>query len=158
MKTLILYASRHGCAEKCARILADRLGGEVTVADFKSAGRIALADTETLILGGSIHAGRIQKDVKKYIERNLAVLQAKKPGLFLCCMEEGEKAEEQFRNAFSPELIQAAKAKGLFGGEFNFERMAWWERTIIRKIAKTDVSVSKIREDRISEFAAAMKS
>jgi menaquinone-dependent protoporphyrinogen IX oxidase len=68
MKTLILYASRHGCAEKCARKLAE-----------------------------------------------------------------------------------------LLGGEFNFERMTWWEKAIIRKIAKIDAGVSKIREDRISEFVEAMK-
>jgi len=157
MKTLILYASRHGCAEKCARKLAELLGGEVAVADFESSDRTALADTETMILGGSIHAGKIQKEVKRYIEKNLAALKGKRLGLFLCCMEEGQKAEEQFRNAFPPELVQAAKAKGLFGGEFNFERMTWWERAIIRKIAKIDASVSKIREDRISEFVEAMK-
>ena len=50
-----------------------------------------------------------------------------------------------------------AAAKGLFGGAFNFERMNWVERTITKKIAKMDRSVSKINEDEISRFIADLK-
>ena len=41
----------------------------------------------------------------------------------MCCMEEGEKATNQFNEAFPDELIQHASATGIFGGEFNFEKM-----------------------------------
>ena len=72
MKTLILYATRHGCAEKCATKL-----------------------------GGSIHAGKIQKGVKDFCAKNLEVLKGKRLGLYLCCMEEGPKAEAQFAAALN---------------------------------------------------------
>ena len=156
MKTLILYATRHGCAEKCAAKLAAALQGEVKTENLKTAGAIGLSDFETVVIGGSIHAGKVQKGVKGFCAKNLKVLKGKRLGLFLCCMEEGPKAEEQFAGAFPDDLVRAATAKGLFGGEFDFDRMNWLEKAIIKKISKIDTSVSKIKEQAILDFAAAL--
>ena len=70
----------------------------------------------------------------------------------MCCMEEGEKATNQFNEAFPDELIQHASATGIFGGEFNFEKMNFIERYIVKKIAKIDKSISKISEENINKF------
>jgi menaquinone-dependent protoporphyrinogen oxidase len=156
MKTLILYATRHGCAEKCAAKLGAALQGEVKTANFKDAGAIGLADYEAVVIGGSIHAGKIQKGVKDFCAKNLEVLKSKRLGLFLCCMEEGPKAEQQFAGAFPKELADAAAARGLFGGEFDFDRMNWLEKAIIKKVSKIDASVSKIKEQAILDFASAL--
>ena len=153
MKTLILYASRHGCAEKCATELGKQLKGDVTALSIKNAGKIDLADFGTVIVGGSIHAGKIQGAVRRFCEDKTEALKSKRLGLFLCCMAEGPKAEEQFTASFPPELIGAAAAKGLFGGEFDFDRMNWLEKKIVKKVAKIDSSVTKIKEDNIREFA-----
>ena len=72
-------------------------------------------------------------------------------------MEEGEKAQQQFQNAFPAELIQHATATGMFGGEFNFEKMNFIEKAIIKKISKIEKSVSKIDEQSIVEFAEKIK-
>ena len=156
MKTLILYATRHGCAEKCAMKLGAALQGDVKTSNFKDAGAIGLVDFETVVIGGSIHAGKIQKGVKDFCAKNLEVLKGKRLGLYLCCMEEGPKAEAQFAGAFPEVLVRAAMAKGLFGGEFDFDRMNWLEKAIIKKISKIDASVSKINEQAIRDFAAAL--
>jgi menaquinone-dependent protoporphyrinogen oxidase len=94
--------------------------------------------------------------VKDYCAKNLEVLKNKRLGLFLCCMEEGPKAEVQFAGAFPEVLIGAATTKSLFGGEFDFDRMNWLEKAIIKKISKIDASVSKIKEQAILDFAAAL--
>lgn len=156
MKTLILYATRHGCAEKCAAKLGAALQGEVKIANFKDAGAIDLADYEAVVIGGSIHAGKIQKGVKNFYAKNLEVLKSKRLGLFLCCMEEGPKAEEQFAGAFPEVLVRAATAKGFFGGELDFDRMNWLEKAIIKKVSKIDASVSKIKEQTILDFATVL--
>jgi len=156
MKTLILYATRHGCAEKCAAKLGAALQGEVITANFKDAGAIDLEDYETVVIGGSIHAGKVQKRVKDFCTKNLDVLKNKRLGLFLCCMEEGPKADEQFAGAFPEILVRAATAKGLFGGALDFDRMNWLEKAIIKKVSKIDTSVSKIKEQAILDFAAVL--
>ncbi|MBN2092337.1 flavodoxin domain-containing protein [candidate division KSB1 bacterium] len=152
MKTLIVYTTSHGCTEKCAFKIKGKLSGEVEIIDLKKSKIINLSQYETVIIGGSIHAGRIQGRVQKFAKQNLAALLQKKLGLFLCCMEENENARQQFDNAFLPELREHASAHGLLGGEFNFDKMNFFERAIIRKISKINENVSKISEAAIDKF------
>lgn len=153
MKTLIVFTTTHGCTEKCANLLQQHLNGGATVVNLKNAKSLDLAGYDTIIIGGSIHAGRIQKRIQKFCQENLEQLKPKKLGLFICCMEEGATAEKQLQTAFPEALIQHATAQGLFGGEFNFEKMNFFEKAIVKKIAKIDQSVSKINSDRIAAFA-----
>ncbi len=157
MKTLIIYTTQHGCAESCAIKLQQQLHGETELINIKKQKAGKLDDYQTIIVGGSIHAGQIQRKIKKFCQENLDTLKQKKLGLFLCCMEEGENAQQQFQNAFPAELIQHATATGIFGGEFNFEEMNFIEKAIIKKIAKIEKSVSKIDEQSIVEFVEKIK-
>lgn len=153
MKTLIAYASKHGCAEKCAHLLKKKLSGDVEVFDLKQKFNAEMGSFDTVVIGGSIHAGKIQSSIRKFCAKRLEHLRNKKIGLFLCCMEKGEKAQKQFDGAFPAELRIRASASGLFGGAFDFEKMNFFERAIIKKIAKLDRSVSKIDQEAISRFA-----
>lgn len=154
MKNLIIYASQHGCTESCARKLKEQLPGEVELLSLKSAGNVRPDDFDTILIGGSIHAGRIQKRIKTFCRDHRETLLSKTVGLFLCCMEEGETARKQFEDAYPEELRTHAKAQGLFGGAFNFERMNFLERKIIKKIAKVEGSVSRISQEAIDSFVA----
>ena len=156
MKNLIVYASKHGCAEKCAAQLGSRLQGETRVVNIKDAAAENPAGYDAVVIGGSIHAGRIQKTVQRFAAQHIGLLNTKRVGLFLCCMEEGDKAETQFAGAFPEDLITTAVAKGLFGGAFDFERMNWLEKKIIARISGVKASVSKIKDENIEAFARAM--
>jgi len=157
MKTLIVYASKHGCAKKAAEKLSEAFGDGTEVSDIRSNAKIDIAGFDRIIIGGSIHAGRIQKNVKNFIKKNLAQLLEKQIGLYICCMEEGERADKEFTSAFPKQLIDYADAKGFFGGEFNFEKMNFIERFIVKKIAKVTESVSNFKEDNIIDFINTMK-
>jgi len=156
MKILIVFATKHGCTEKCVNKLKDKLTGEIDTVNLKNSSQINVSNYETVIIGGSIHAGKIQKKVRKFCQSYLSILIDKRIGLFMCCMEEGEKATNQFNEAFPDELIQHASATGIFGGEFNFEKMNFFERYIVKKIAKIDTSISKISEENINKFISQM--
>lgn len=155
-KTLIVYATKHGCTEQCAGKLGAALSGEVTALNIKDAGKIDLAAYDAVAVGGSIHAGKVQKSVQDFCAEHMEALKIKRLGLFICHMEEGAKADEEFAAAFPKELIDAAAAKGLFGGALNLERMNWLERAVIKKMAKITASVSKIDEGNIAAFARAL--
>ena len=92
MKTLIVYATKHGCTEKCANELKNNLTGEIELHNLKKSVKTDLNDFWTIIIGGSIHVGQVQKNVKQFCLNNLDLLIEKKIGLFLCCMEQGKKA------------------------------------------------------------------
>ena len=157
MKTVIIYASKHGCTEMSAEKVKDLLDGDVEVVPVKMARKHDLNSFDRIIIGGSIHAGMLQGAIKKFCQSNLKRLLTKKVGLFLCCMEEGDKAWEQFNNGYPEKLRNHATAKGLFGGAFNFERMNAIEKAIIKKISGTDKSISKVSDDAIKTFVKEME-
>lgn len=154
MKTAIVFATKHGCTEKCSQILANELNTGAQLVNLETEKEIDLSTFDLVILGGSIHAGMVNKTLKKFIDKNLNQISEKKFGLFLCCMEEGEKAQEQFNNAFPEKLRNNALAKGFFGGAFDFEKMNFIERAIIKKIANIEESYSKINNQSIKAFAS----
>ena len=64
-----------------------------------------------VVVGGSVHAGKIQKSVRAFCDRNLETLKGKRRGLFLCRMEEGEKAERPNRGVRAPGACLPRKRK-----------------------------------------------
>lgn len=157
MKTTIIYSTSHGCTEKAVQELSQKLSGEVFSFNLRENPSPSIADSDRVIIGGSIHAGQIQKRVRDFCTANLKALENKEIGLFICCMYEPEIAREQIKNAFPEELHQMAKTEAIFGGEFNFEKMNFIERMLVRKIANVHKNVSKIDHNSIDRFATRME-
>ncbi len=158
MKIGIIYATKHGCTEKCAYKLKQDLSGEIELINLKNNPNPRIEEYDTVLIGGSIHAGRVQKSIQKFCKIHLDLLLRKKIGLFICCMEKDEKAEEQLKNAFPQELREHAKTRGCFGGAFDFDKMNFVERAIIKKVANIDQSVSSISEESIRKFVSEIQS
>lgn len=152
MKTLIVYATHHGSSEKAAKLLKQQIGGEVILCNIRKDRNPDISEYDAVILGGSIHAGEVNQSLKKFIKLNLENLEKKHLGLFLCCMDK-EKAQVQFENAYPEKLRNRSIANELFGGEFIFEKMNWFERLAIKKIAGVHETVSDIDEEAINRFA-----
>lgn len=146
--------SSHGTTEKIAKMIRAELPKQtIELINLKKNRKPKLEEFDQFILGASIHAGVIPKRMRKLMSKNSALLKSKKLGLFLCCMYEGKEAREQFENAFPKELREYAKSAKLLGGEFIFEKMNFIERAMVRKIAGTTKTISKIRVDEIKKFA-----
>ncbi len=157
MKSLIVYCSSHGTTEKVVGILSEHLDGEVVSVDLKrDKTTFDLNDFDAVMIGGSIHAGQIQRSIKKFIHSYHVDLMEKRLGLFLVCMREGEMAVEQFNNAFPVELRKNSDAMGLFGGEFLVSKMNFFERQIVKKVDGIISDQSKLDVEAIIEFASKM--
>lgn len=164
MKILIIYGSKHGCAEKCSKILKGKLQGEVTIVHAKKGQVLDISLFNKIIIGGSIYAGRIQKEIIEFCSMNLNELKKKKIGLFICCMNK-DNASMQLNSSFPTELLNMAVVKDNFGGEFLFEKMNVFERFIVKMVAKSDKGIpevdgksdiSTILEENIVNFALSM--
>jgi menaquinone-dependent protoporphyrinogen oxidase len=57
---------------------------------------------------------------------------------------EGAVAREQLQNAFPEDLHQMAKTEAIFGGEFDFRKMNFVERMLVKKIAHVSEKRSRI--------------
>jgi menaquinone-dependent protoporphyrinogen oxidase len=153
MNAAIIYGTKHGSTHKCANTLANELGSNTKLYNLEIETDVNLSEYDTIIIGGSIHAGAVNKNVKKFIDKNIDILIQKKIGLYLCCMYEGDKALEQFQNSFTEDLRNKANAHGLFGGEFDFEKMNFLEKAIVKKVANVKKSVSNLNYANIKAFA-----
>ncbi|MED4226358.1 flavodoxin domain-containing protein [Neobacillus cucumis] len=154
MKSLIVYCSSHGTTEKVVGVLNERLIGKVVSVDLNHDKSIVdLKEFDAVIMGGSIHAGMIQRRIKRFIQAHHEELLGKELGLFLVCMREGEMAVEQFNNAFPQDLRKNAVALGLFGGEFLVSKMNFFERQVVKKVDGITSDQSRLDLEAISEFA-----
>lgn len=152
MSIAVLYASKHGCAEKCARILAEKLPG-ARVINLELETVPPLDSFSTVIIGGSIYVGQVQKSVKAFCMNNMEQLLTKKTGLFICCANR-EAAEMQMRNAFPEPLYNQASVKEHFGHVFDFTKMNFMERLAIKVIAKTNKSEENVLYENMERFIA----
>lgn len=157
MKILIAYTTKHGCTEKCVKKLASQILNEALIVNLKAKPKLDISQFDVVLIGGSIQVGKIQKQVKSFCENNLSELKKKKIGLFVCCMSKEDEAIAYINELFPEDLVKTAVAKEYFGWEVNFERMNFIERFIMKKIAKTNKSVSHISEENISKFASTIK-
>jgi menaquinone-dependent protoporphyrinogen oxidase len=157
MKTAIIYASNHGTTEEVAGKIQQGLGEDkARLFNLKHKNHFDLSQFDQIIVGGSIHAGSVQKRVRNFIDKNQPELLEKRLGLFLCCMHEQE-AETEFNNAY-PEILRShATSKKIMGGEFRFERMNFIEKALVKKIAGINQSVYKVDENKIKEFVEEMQ-
>lgn len=155
MKTLVAYSTKHGASEKCAKLLAEKLEGEVEVKNLKGSS-INLSQYDKVVIGGSVYAGMIRKEVKEFIASNSEALKSKKFGLFVCGMSEGEQIQKAIEMGYPQELRDKAAAVSSFGTQMLMKDLGFLEKFIVKKIAKTTTDVNKIDNAAIAGFAEKM--
>jgi menaquinone-dependent protoporphyrinogen oxidase len=152
MKTLIAYSTTLGCTEQCASRLKEDLGEDVDMYRISRRRKINFEQYGTVIIGGSIHEGMIQRAVRKFCEDNLKELLKVEVGLFICCVDPGENEDELLKTVFPKPLLDHALAKSYFGGELNFKKMNLMQKIMTRKKQRLEV-MPEIDFDSILAFA-----
>lgn len=157
MKTAVIYASSHGTTEKVAEKIKTGLGenGIVTF-NLKTNKNIDLSLYDNIVIGGSIHAGSVQGSVKEFCKKNMVDLLQKRVALYVCAMNEPE-FEQELKGAFPEMLYNYAICKKVVGGEFNFDKLNFLERIIVKKVSGISESVEKINNSAIDEIISSLK-
>lgn len=157
MKTAIVYMSHHGTTDKVAHTLQEKIGKEqVELFNLADERHPELENADTIIIGGSIHAGKIQHRLQKFCRQHEELLLRKRLGLFLCFMDQAH-GQQEFESAYPESLRRHSSANGLFGGEFLFEEMNFVEKLMVRKVAGVKETVHQLDEEAIGRFADALK-
>ena len=58
MRTLIAYRTKYGTAAGCARMLAEKIGGDTALADLADARDVNVREYDVVLVGGSIYGGK----------------------------------------------------------------------------------------------------
>lgn len=152
--TLIVFASEHGTVEKCARELFRLIDGKVDICDLNKRDIIPdLSGYDSIVIGGSIHSGKIQRVISDFCVTNLDLLINKRIGLFINCIYSGEKAIKQLEEAFPKELSDKAVVREYFGGEINELKLNYWEKIITKQMIDQENLVVSLSKEKIDHFA-----
>lgn len=141
MDCLIAYSTTKGSTAECARLILQRLEGNAELADLKKR-EINPEPYNKIILGSSIYAGSIQKEMKNFCTKYEKILLTKQLGVYLTCLSEDEYVlQEYLEKNFSKKIAAHLSAFGGLGGAFYFSKINFFERKmdalILRNIAKS---------------------
>ena len=100
MKTLILYYSKYGTTEKCAKLLSEKIDGGADVVRYVDRKNADFGNYDTIIIGAPVYMGMLKK-MKAFCEANLQMLLTKKIGLFVCHMDVEKTYGRKNRGIFS---------------------------------------------------------
>lgn len=157
MKAIILYTSKYGCTEKAAYLLKSQLGEGTVVVNLMLAKVPPLVQYDTVILGGSIYYGKIQKEMSEYILKNQTELRDKRLGLFICAGTKREQAVQELKNSFPEDLFNKAVAKEVFGDEVDVQKLSFKDKFVLRMVKGKEITGSGLSKETIENFALAMK-
>lgn len=153
MRTIIIYATKYGSVEHAIDLLKPRIGGDIVTINILKEQVPDISGFDTVILGGSIYAGRIQKKLAKYAVRNLPELLTKRIGLFICAAQKPEIREKELFDAFPFELYEHAVSKEAFGYEIHIDQMNFIEKKLVGALMGTKENRYELSEDTIEEFS-----
>jgi menaquinone-dependent protoporphyrinogen oxidase len=157
LKTLIAYRTKYGTAAACARILLEKIGGDTVLADLADARDVNVREYDVVLVGGSIYAGKVQRTVVSFCERNRPALLRRRVGVFLCCLYQGEDALMQLQSAFPDWLLAHAFARVLPGGEIHYDRLTLLDRLLVRGLPHPPGDLSRMNPAALDELAAAAR-
>jgi len=152
MKTLILYASKYGAAKEIAQRIAKKIEGAL-VCDIKQKNLPALSDFDCVIIGSSVYAGSLRSEAKAYAATYAGELSKKNLGLFISGFTEDDS---YFAKNYPASLVQSAKPKGFFGGIYDPKKANWFERFIVKIVAKESEYTDRIDNSKIEAFVEAL--
>ena len=157
MSTAIVYSSKTGTALRCAQLLSQQLP-DAAVIEARQA--VDLSRYDTIVLGGSIRAGRIGKGIRKFAQKNCEALLAKRVAIFVCCAS-AEGADGYIRANFPEPLVAHAAQTACFGGAYDLAKCKGFDRFVVKMAInmtkKANEPMPSIHEAAIAAFASALK-
>lgn len=155
MKTLILYATKHGATREIAQRIAGLLDG-ATLIDLEGGSVPALDGYDCVLIGSSVYAGMLRKAAKAFAAEHKDALMNKTLGLFVSGISP-EGAQGYLDANYPKEVVAHAKAKAMLGGAFDPAKTNFFEKLVMRVVTKQAAYTSTISDEKIGQFAQEME-
>ena len=170
MPVLIVYASSEGQTAKVADHVGDVLRDHGVECEAYAVGEVPgdldLADYDGVLLGASIHMGKHQKSMRKFIKRRRDALADAYAGFFQVSLSsasddaEGQREATEYVQNLVDETGWEPDHVGIFGGALRFSEYGFLKGTVMKSIASSmgeDTSTDQefTDWDHVTEFAEA---
>ena len=143
MKTLIIYASKTGTTEKCAKEINRQLKDSEMVNILNQNEDINKYDL--IVIGTPIRMGMIDKKIKKFLINNIENLKSKKVAYFICCGF-NENWKSYYEQNIPKDLLDTAIIYDTFGGEMDIQKQKGFDKFITKMVSK---NIDKNKEIKI---------
>lgn len=152
MKNLIIFSTKCGASENCAKFIKKDLKGETDLINLGTEKCSDIDSYDNVIIGGGIYAGKLKSEIKDFVEENKESLKNKNIGLFILCREKGDRAQEYIKTNFPEEMVKKAFVKEHLGHGLNLDRLNFIEKLLFRIVFKVKESSSEINHDGIKRI------
>lgn len=152
MRTLIVYATKTGTVKNAVGMIAEKLKQKPDIVDLEETKKIEIAGYDFVLLGGSIHMGRVNKTVKRFLAKNRKTLLGARFGFFLASGYPQE-LEKYFDAILDADLKAHAEIKTSIGYAYYLENMGPVWRRVVEQMANTSQSIEKYKPDAIMAIA-----
>lgn len=133
MKTLIIYASKTGTTEKCAKNLKIQLK-DATVMNIYTQNE-DMNKYDLIVIGSPIRIGMIDKKIKNFLTKNKENLKSKKTAYFICCGF-NENWKTYYEQNIPKDLLDSAITYDTFGGEMDLQKQKGFDKLITKVVSK----------------------
>ncbi len=151
MKTLIVYSSKNGFTKGMVDLLQDQIEGDVQAQNCGKDYYVDLTQFDNVIVGTPMYFGKMNSAVLEFCEKYQGLLLTKKVGLFVTGGDEST-ALDVLLKTIPDALAKHADIKAYFGYAYDFTKMGFIDRFIIKKVAKRTSSEKIIKEEAINAF------
>lgn len=155
MKTLIAYTTEYGTATLCAEKIKEGLHSDVEIVNLSETRGPSIQDYDIIILGGGVHMGKIGREMRRFIKKDIDILKTKKLFLFLCCLE--KNIQDFFEKSFPPEVLDIAIDRYDFGGIIEMDKLSRTHQMVLKTIGQ-DKNRKKIKDKNIKKLCKAINS
>ncbi len=146
MKVLVLYATRGGVTEECVSLLRQQLEPTHQVISLNVKTTDMLPSPEgfgAVVLGSSIHVGKINKRIKSYMKRYMDALATLPFAVFFCCGL--PRHFEEYAETQIPKGLACSLGVHCFGGELKPEKRKGLDKLFVA-IARNSIQTQDFEE------------
>ncbi len=129
MKTLIIYETKSGFTEECARTIKNQIPDSVMM-DIHS-DEFDINDFETILIGAPIYEGEIEHYTSRYFSIHKLKLMKKRLGIF-CAGMNTEEFNYAVQESMPPDIFYEAKIVHC-GGRIKYKNLSLKEKFIVRR-------------------------
>lgn len=149
MKTLLVYHTKHGFTLEVAKKLCESIN-DCEIKNIKDVNDILQYDN--IIIGTPVYMGMVSKKIKSFINKNEDLLIKRNLKIFLTGMATIDEMPKIINNNFSEKQIKEFKKITYLGGKFDFSKMNFLEKFIVKKVAKVDETKEQLYKKILSDF------
>ncbi len=151
MKTLIAYGTKYGTTRKAAEKIAEKIPEAVDMVNLKEEKINDVCSYDVILIGASVYGGNIQREVRSFFDQHKEDLVARPYGLFIAAGNDLE-VKRNYRVYVGKTIYDHAEIREYIGFSYDFSKMNFFEKTIIKKVAKVKENTENLDGEGINRI------